>query len=220
MRPAGRTQKSAAAGTPSRAGSYMHTLQAMAPGEGFGVVCTACNDGVGSVYEVAVTQPNFQVAEDSIFGVCSTNCAIGGLSGGGGSETNTTAFQAANSVDKWGVVCWLTNTAGVLNPQIEFHYVSGTDPANSLKQYADCVKFTLISASTNPAPVRITDFRGTSLTYTGGVGARFVLRQSTSLSDAPGSWPRVATNFVTPGTFDPLPVANTPAPCFYCIQSE
>jgi len=208
------TVKSTAAGTPTgRDGSYVHTASSLSPGEGFGLVCTACSAAPDSVYQVEVTQPSSNVATDTIFGVCSTNCAVGGLSGGAGSATNTTAFQAANSVNKWGFVCWLTNTAGVPNPEIEFHYVSGGTA--SLRHFADCVRFTLVPASSVPSPVQIGGLAGTALQYTGGSGTRFVLLRCASLFD----WQRVATNFVTPGSFS-IPAVGTEPAAFYAVASE
>jgi hypothetical protein len=207
--------KSTAAGTPaSRAGSYVHTPFVLSPGEGFGVVCTARSGGPNSVYQVDVTQPSYlPVATDTIFGVCSTNCDVGGLSGGAGYATNTTAFQAACSVDKWGFVCWLTNTLGVPNPEIEFHYVSG-GPTQT-RQYTDCVRFIQLLSTSGPAPVRISSFSGTALQYSGGCGVRFVLLKSTTL----WHWQRVATNSATPSSFS-IENVGTEDAAFYAILSE
>jgi len=209
------TSKSTAA-TMTRLGSYWHTANLLSPGEGFGVACSACTPGVDFVYEVEVTQPNSSVATDTIFGVCSTNCAVGGLSGGAGYPTNTTAFQAANSVNKWGFVCWLTNTLGVPNPEIEFHYVSGGAP--SAKHYADCVRFTLVSTPGSPRPVRLIGISGGLLGYDGGSGTCFVLLKSADLGTAPNGWQRLATNWVTPSSFT-IPTL-TDGSAFYAIASE
>jgi hypothetical protein len=209
------TAKSTATGAPSsRVGSYWRNAYALFPGEGFGVACTACSVAPGLVYAVEVTQPNVSISTNILFGVCSTNCTIGGLSGGGGYATNTTAFQDVYSVNKWGFVCWLTNTAGMPNPQIEFHYVSG-GVGDNLRHYADCVRFTLLTPSSGPTPVRISSFAGSALAYSGGSGTRFVLLKCGSLCD----WQRVATNFVTPGSFS-IPAVGTEAAAFYAIASE
>jgi len=204
------------AATQSRAGSYTHTAESLSLGEGFGVVCPACSFDSNTVYRVEVTQPFWAspiVTTNIVFGVCSTNCAIGGLSGGAAESTNTTAFQAAHSVNKWGFVCWLTNTAGVPNPEIEFHYVSGG--TNGHKHYVDCVRFTLATPSTVPTPVRIGSFAGSTLEYSGGSGTRFVLLRCARLCE----WQRVATNAVTPGAFA-IPAVGTEPPAFYAIASE
>ncbi len=213
------TSQSTAPGTPTRLGSYYRTVDALFFGEGFGVVCSNCSVGPNFVYQVEITQPHYQLNTDAIFGVCSTNCAIGGLSGGAGSPTNTTAFQAAYSADKWAFVCWLTNTAGVPNPEIEFHYVSGTGPGTSRHHFADCVRFIQICCSGAPAPVQITGVGGASVAYSGGDGTRFILLKSANLGAALGSWDRVGTNYSTPGLFT-IPSMGTGATAFYRIQSE
>ena len=216
------TAQSTAPGTSAgRVGSYEHTANNLSPGEGFGVVCTACGAAPGLVYQVEVTQPLVPspgAPTNILFGVCSTNCDIGGLSGGGGDATNTTAFQAAYSVNKWAFVCWLTNTTGVGSPEIEFHYVSG-DADDNRRHYADCVRFSLPVASANPTPVRITGLSAATLQYAGGSGARFVLLKSTSLSATLSSWQRADTNSASPGAFT-IPAGGTSAPVFYAITSE
>lgn len=204
----------------TRLGSYYHTANLMSPGQGFGLVCsdgTVVGDGLNVVYRVDLTQPASELATDAIFGVCSTNCAIGGLSGGAGYATNTTVFQPGSSADRWGVVCWLTNNPGVIQPEIEFHYVSGG--SLSLRHYADCVRFTLIQSGSNSLPVRITSIAGTTIQYTGSSGARFILLKSASLSAARSTWQRVDTNSVTPGSFT-IPAVGIGAPVFYAIKGE
>lgn len=206
------------AATQSRGGSYMHTAESLSPGEGFGVVCTACSFGSNYVYSVEVTQPSWNnplVTTNIVVGVCSTNCDIGDVFGAtaDGGWTNTTAFQAAYSVNKWGFVCWLTNTAGVPNPEIEFHYLGGG--GFSQRHYADCVRFTLVSPSALPTPVRISSFAGSTLQYAGGSGTRFVLLKCATL----GQWQRMVTNSATPGSFA-IPAVGTEAAAFYTIASE
>lgn len=213
------SEKSLAA-TTNRLGSYYHTANLMSPGEGFGVVCndcTAVGDGLTVIYKVELTQPSPNLATDTIFGVCSTNCAIGGLSGGAGYATNTAVFQPAFSANKWGFVCWLTNNPGVTQPEIEFHYVSGG--VLSLRHYADCVKFTALPCCSSISPVRITSIAGGTIQYTGGSGTRFILLKSASLAAALSSWQRADTNGITPGSFT-IPAVGTGAPMFYSIQSE
>jgi hypothetical protein len=158
------------------------------------------------------------LATDTIFGVCSTNCAIGGLSGGAGYATNTTVFQPTYSADKWGFVCWLTNNPGVIHPEIEFHYVSG-GAGGSQWHSADCVKFTLISPSPSVAAVRITSIAGNAIQYTGGSGTRFILLKSTSPGAALSAWQRADTNNITPGSFT-IPAVGTDTAAFYTIKSE
>jgi hypothetical protein len=209
-----------AAVTLSRLGSYYHTANSMSPGQGFGLVCSNCTavgDGQSVIYKVEVTQPTSNLATDTIFGVCSTNCAIGGLSGGAGYATNTTAFQPSYSADKWGFVCWLTNNPGVSQPELEFHYVSGG--VTSQRHHADCVRFTLISSSLNVSAVRITSIAGGTIQYLGGSATRFILLKSASPGADLTTWQRADTNNITPGFFT-IPAVGTDAAAFYVIESE
>lgn len=67
-------------------------------------------------------------------------------------------------------------------------------------------------------PVSISGISGQTLNYTGGAGTQFVLLSSTDVSAPRSAWTRVATNTVTPGSFN-----LTPAPggrAFYSVQSE
>jgi len=72
------------------------------------------------------------------------------------------------------------------------------------------------------SPVSITGLAGTSLNYTGGTGAQFVLIKSGSLAIGRTNWTRVATNpgTSTPGSFTIPAVGTPPSPTFYSIQSE
>ena len=134
-------------GTPSRLGSYYHTARLLSVGEGFGLVHTKGTQA-NAVYEVQVTQPSYQPATDVIMNVGSTNCDIGGVFGAtaAGGWTNTTAFQAAYASDHWALVCYLTNRSSVTQPHIDFKYVSGGG-TSSLRAYADCVRFHLVSVA-------------------------------------------------------------------------
>ena len=69
------------------------------------------------------------------------------------------------------------------------------------------------------ASVTITNFSGTTLSYTGGAGTQFVLLQSSNLA-LPGSWTRMATNPASPGVFTIPAVGTQPGPAFYSIKSE
>lgn len=70
------------------------------------------------------------------------------------------------------------------------------------------------------APVTITGISGTTLSYSGGAGARFVLLQSGNIATPLSTWTRVATNTATPGSFTIPAVGTPPTPVFYSIQSE
>lgn len=206
-------------GTPTRVGSYSHTARLMSVGGGFGLVHVN-GTNAGAVYEVQVTQPSYQLAPDVIMNVGSTNCDIGGVFGAtaGGGWTNTTAFHKAYSLNQWAFTCYLTNRPGVTQPHIDFKYVSGG--TGSERTFADCVRFHQIGSSTNAPPrVRITSVEGTTLSYTGGSGSRFVLLHSASLQSAPGNWQPVATNSVTPADFT-IPPVGAAESAFYRIQTE
>jgi len=147
------------------------------------------------VYEFDIRQPSANVSTDIIFGVASTNCTIGGLSGAAGYPTSTTAFQSGHLVNGWGFVCWLTNRPGVSQPEIEFRYLSGT----SSRTYLDCIRFSLRMC---PA-ITSFDFAGGhgTLRGTGGLGKTFILVQRTNFASPTSSWTPVATNDDGTGAF-------------------
>ena len=70
-----------------------------------------------------------------------------------------------------------------------------------------------------PAPVTITVISGTTLSYTGGAGSKFILLKSADVTAALSSWSREATNTVTPGSFS-IPPVGTGSPVFYAVKSE
>jgi hypothetical protein len=67
-------------------------------------------------------------------------------------------------------------------------------------------------------PVTISGIVGTSLNYTGGAGAQFVLVMSADIAAPISSWTRVATNTVTPGSFT-IPVGSE-TQAYYGVKSE
>jgi fibronectin type 3 domain-containing protein len=69
------------------------------------------------------------------------------------------------------------------------------------------------------ASVTISEILGTSLSYSGGVGTKFVLFSSRSVDAPMSAWTRVETNSATPGTFT-IPAVGSSAQLFYRIQSE
>lgn len=208
--------------TPTRLGSYSHTAHNLSIGEGYGLVHVNGTQA-GAVYDVQITQPSTQLTTNIIMNVGSTNCDIGGVFGAtaDGGWTNTTAFQAAYSPNQWAHVCLLTNWPGVTQPHIDFKYVSGGMINSGYdRTYADCIRFHLIVPGSNaPTPVRITRIAGTSMTYTSGSGARFILLKSPSLGTTRSGWQRIATNSATPGSFT-IPPAGAAAAVFYAIASE
>jgi hypothetical protein len=207
-------------GTPARGGSNWHTPGLLSIGEGYGLVHTKGTQ-VDAVYEVQVTQPNYQLTTDLIMNVGSTNCDIGGVFGAtaDGGWTNTTAFQSAYSRNQWATVCYLTNRAGVTQPHIDFKYGSSMQ-IGSEHTYADCVRFHLVAAvSSGPTPARLTSIDATSIAYEGGSGTQFVLVKSSSLTVGLQDWQPVATNSATPGSF-PISAGDPDSSAFYAIRSE
>jgi hypothetical protein len=65
--------------------------------------------------------------------------------------------------------------------------------------------------------VTINNISGTTLTYGGGSGAKFVLLKSPAANAPLSGWTRVATNTVTPSTFT---ITTGSAQEFYTIKSE
>ena len=208
-------------GTPTRAGSWYHTLNVFAAGDGYGLVHVSGSEE-DAVYEVQVTQPSYRLTTDLIMNVGSTNCDIGTVFGAtaAGGWTNTTAFQAVYAANQWARVCYLTNRAGVTQPHIDFKYASGSGGSGADHTFADCVRFHLVIPGSNaPTPARVTSIAGTSVSYTGGSGTRFILLRSDSLGTPLGDWERVATNSVTPSSF-PIPPVGANEAAFYAIASE
>jgi len=205
--------------------AFYHLASSMAQGEGWGVAHTAATvpgDGANVVYEVEVTQPNTPtVSTDVIFNVASTNCDIGAVYGAtaAGGWTNTTALQAVHSVNMWGVVCWLTNRPGVVQPEIEFHYASGS----SQRTYVDCIRFQQMIVSLPPCPALTNlGFAGGQccLSGTGGLGKTFILLQTTNLATPVSSWTPVQTNAAGAGAFGFAIEPATAPPVFFRVQAR
>jgi hypothetical protein len=68
------------------------------------------------------------------------------------------------------------------------------------------------------APTTIRNILGTTLSYSGGAGSRFVLLKSANVATALSVWERAHTNYATPGTFT-VP-AGSEAAAFYRVKSE
>jgi autotransporter-associated beta strand protein len=70
-----------------------------------------------------------------------------------------------------------------------------------------------------PASTTISNIIGTTLTYGGGAGSQFVLLGTNNIAAPISTWPRLATNSVTPGTFT-IPAVGSAAATYYRIKSE
>lgn len=117
------TGLSSTPGLPTRLGCYYHTVNTLAVCEGFGLVhIQATEPSYGCLrYLIQITVPTANASSDVIMTVSSTNCDIGPPSNPNTPLTQTDAFQAGRSGDRWGSVCYLTCRLGVTQPQIEFN---------------------------------------------------------------------------------------------------
>jgi hypothetical protein len=76
-------------------------------------------------------------------------------------------------------------------------------------------------AAVIPAPTHIDSIAGTTLTYSAGLGARYVLLTNTpSILTPLLNWGRAATNAASPGSFTIPAVGGPASPMFYDILSE
>jgi hypothetical protein len=97
--------------------------------------------------------------------------------------------------------------------------VTALSDANCTAQSGDLTGSAVVTVNACLAPVTITDVSGTTLSYTGGTGSKFILLKSADVTAALSSWSREATNTVTPGSFT-IPAVGTGAPVFYAVKSE
>jgi hypothetical protein len=97
--------------------------------------------------------------------------------------------------------------------------VTALSDANCTAQPGDRTGSAVVTVNVCLAPVTITAISGTTISYTGGAGSRFILLKSADISAALGSWSRQATNNVTPGSFT-IPAVGTGSPVFYAVKSE
>ena len=97
--------------------------------------------------------------------------------------------------------------------------VTNLTDANCTAQSGDLTGSAVVTVNACLAPVTITDVSGTTLSYTGGAGSKFILLKSADVTAALSSWSREATNTVTPGSFT-IPAVGTGSPVFYAVKSE
>lgn len=112
-----------------------------------------------------------------------------------------------------GTITWTPSTSGTAN-----FTVRATDNYGLY----DTKSFTVTVGSGASAVTSFTVAHGAgsslSLNYSGGAGNQFVLIQTNNPFAPPGLWTRIATNFVTPGSFN-ISAGNYPAQ-FYRVKSE
>jgi hypothetical protein len=70
-----------------------------------------------------------------------------------------------------------------------------------------------------PNPTHIDSIAGTTLAYSSGLGARYILQTNSTGLQTP-TWSRVATNTSSPGSFAIPAVGGPVSPLFYRVQSE
>jgi hypothetical protein len=97
--------------------------------------------------------------------------------------------------------------------------VTALSDANCTAKSGDLTGSAVVTVDVCLAPVTITAISGTTISYTGGAGSKFILLKSADISAARGSWSREATNTVTPGSFS-IPAVGTGSPVFYTVKSE
>ena len=142
--------------------------------------------------------------------------------------TLTGAFGGAATSATWSGAGTFTPNAATLNAvytPTTAEIAAGTatvtlttdDPSGLCGAVNDSMTITINSVSQTSAT--ITSISGTTLEYTGGSGAQFVLLKSADATAPLGSWSREATNTVTPGTFT-IPAVGTDTSAFYSIKSE
>ncbi|MGD0260652.1 MAG: hypothetical protein ABSD29_12605 [Verrucomicrobiota bacterium] len=172
---------------------WMHPTSTMVPGQGWGVVFSP-GTAAAAVYEVDITQSG-DASQDIIFGVASTNCDIGGVYGATAADgwTNTTTFQLAHSHGMWGRVCYLTNRTGVAEPEIEFHYLSGTDGHT----YIDCLRFVQIQPCLTVASPTVTGPLATNVSYVTVTGVSINATMVTVYQDSGSGMTSIGTTNLT-----------------------
>ena len=139
-------------------------------------------------------------------GVVGGAAANGTWSGGAGTFTpNNTTLNAT-----------YTRTAGEIEAGSVTLTLTTDDPAGPCGAATDTMVITIGPAL---GQVTIGSILGTTLTYSGGSGSKFILLKSANVEAPLSGWSREATNTVTPGSFT-IPEVGTDAPVFYSIQSE
>jgi hypothetical protein len=139
-------------------------------------------------------------------GVVGGAAANGTWSGGAGTFTpNNTTLNAT-----------YTPTAGEIEAGSVTLTLTTDDPAGPCGAATDTMVITIGPAL---GQVTIGSILGTTLTYRGGSGSKFILLKSANVEAPLSGWSREATNTVTPGSFT-IPEVGTDTPVFYSIHSE
>jgi len=165
---------------------------------------------------VVITQPSAAVAANA--GSDKTVCA-GGSVGIGGSPTGSGGTGLLSYL--WSPATGLDSATApnpMASPTSTTTYTVTVTDANNCTG-SDSVLVTVNSCG-GLASVTITNISGTTLDYTGGAGAHFVLLKSPGVTAPLSSWSREHTNNVTPGSFTIPAVGTGGDTVFYSIKSE
>jgi hypothetical protein len=199
-------------------GANSYTFSSLAAGSYRIKVKDANGDCATASYSgnpVTISQP---AAVAASAGSDKTVCA-GGSVGIGGSPTGSGGtgllsylWSPATGLDSATAPNPMASPAGTTT-----YTVTVTDANNCTG--SDSVLVTVNSCG-GVASVTITNISGTTLAYTGGAGAQFVLLKSPGVTAPLSSWSREHTNNVTPGSFTIPAVGTGGDTVFYSIKSE
>jgi fibronectin-binding autotransporter adhesin len=95
----------------------------------------------------------------------------------------------------------------------------GSGAANTDSRFTGTGLLNVTTGLVQPASTTISNIVGTTLSYGGGAGTRFVLLGTNNLAAPLANWTRLATNPATPGTFT-IPAPGSASPRFYRVKSE
>jgi len=93
-------------------------------------------------------------------------------------------------------------------------------PPDGANQATTPAVATLTVSAPPASAVTISNISGTTLSYGGGGGVRFILLTTNNITAAMSSWTPVATNPSTPGTFTIPAVGSSAGPVFYRVVSQ
>ena len=95
----------------------------------------------------------------------------------------------------------------------------GSGAANTDSRFTGTGLLNVTTGLVQPVSTTISNFVGTTLSYGGGAGSRFVLLGTNNIAAPLANWTRLATNSSSPGTFT-IPAPGTASPRFYRVSSE
>ena len=150
--------------------------------------------------------------------VCASSpvVALAGAIGGAAASGTWSGGAGTFTPDNTTLNATYTPTAGEITAGTVTLTLTTDDPAGPCGAVNDAMVITI-----NPAlgQVTIGSIRGTTLTYSGGSGSKFILLKSANVKAPLSGWSRVDTNTVTPGSFT-IPAVGTGSPVFYSVKSE